>query len=203
MILFWGFKIMSFKMSFKIKSCLFVIFLISGCFIDVFAQNNDLGTPFIQNYSPKDYGYESQVYSIVQDNKGVIYFGSLNGVIEYDGAYWNVAHLDGKVKLAQNKDGIVFFGGYNEFGCILRTYRDAKGIKKTIIFPEKFRSDGIICYRVAIMGIEWIFMISRKSRNHPLRILFLRDNGELPIFVDDIHEKSLLLDLAKKMKNAG
>lgn len=109
---------MSFKRSFIIKLHLFVIFLINGHVIDVFAQNNDLGTPFIQNYSPQEYSYESQVFSIVQDEKGILYFGSLNGIIEYDGANWDIAPINGEIKLAQNEQGAIFCGGYNQIAYL-------------------------------------------------------------------------------------
>jgi len=40
------------------------------------------GLPYIQNFSPKDYKADPQNLKIVQDERGIMYFGSL---LTYDG----------------------------------------------------------------------------------------------------------------------
>ena len=54
-----------------IKSIL-VIILLSNCLISN-AQDNEMGFPFVENFPPKTYGFESQNYSIVEDKQGLLY----------------------------------------------------------------------------------------------------------------------------------
>lgn len=82
------------------------------------AQVSEIGVPYIQNYSPREYGYESQNYSIVQDKRGIIYIGNLNGIIEYDGLQWRLIKVSGAPRLVVNEQGIIFAGGYSEFGFL-------------------------------------------------------------------------------------
>ena len=60
----------------------FLLLVISG-----FTQ--EIGFPIIRNYLPKEFIYSPQVYSIIQDERGVMYFGITDyGVLEYDGVEW-------------------------------------------------------------------------------------------------------------------
>ena len=48
------------------------------------------GIPFIRNYGPKEYKANSQNWTIVQDNRGIMYFGNSAGILEYDGVNWRL-----------------------------------------------------------------------------------------------------------------
>jgi hypothetical protein len=48
------------------------------------------GRPFIRTYAPLDVNAAGQNWSVVQDARGVIYVGSQNGVIEFDGVSWRL-----------------------------------------------------------------------------------------------------------------
>lgn len=97
---------------------LFFIFFLKIALFNSHAQSSESGTPFFINISPKEYGFENQNYSITQDNRGFIYIGNMNGVIEYDGCSWNLVKLYGTPKLDVDKRGKVFVGGYNDFGYL-------------------------------------------------------------------------------------
>ncbi len=45
----------------------------------------DYGYPEITQYTPQDYQAHSQTWGITQDSKGRMYFGSSDGVLQYDG----------------------------------------------------------------------------------------------------------------------
>ncbi|MFH2143466.1 MAG: adenylate/guanylate cyclase domain-containing protein [Bacteroidota bacterium] len=83
-----------------------------------FSQYEELGAPLIKNILPKEYGYESQNFSIVQDYRGILYFGNLNGVLEFDSKFWKLISVKGIPRLAYSSDSIVYVGGYNEFGFL-------------------------------------------------------------------------------------
>ncbi|RMD93577.1 MAG: hypothetical protein D6813_03900, partial [Calditrichaeota bacterium] len=50
----------------------------------------ETGLPYTQNFSPKEYGAHSQNFAIVQDVRGMMYFGNVYGVLEYDGVSWRL-----------------------------------------------------------------------------------------------------------------
>ena len=51
------------------------------------AAQNEVGLPPLQNYAPKDRSFGSgQIWNILQDRRGLMYFGSTFGAWEYDGA---------------------------------------------------------------------------------------------------------------------
>ena len=52
------------------------------------------GHPFLQNFSPRDYGARDENWDAVQDARGVMYFGNRGAVLEYDGAIWRKILLD-------------------------------------------------------------------------------------------------------------
>src|SRR5271170_269997 len=48
-----------------------------------------LGMPVLHNYSTKDTsGVINQVWGIIQDRRGVMFFATSNAVAEYDGVTW-------------------------------------------------------------------------------------------------------------------
>ena len=60
----------------NVKPESFKLFLIiSFVMITGFSVAQELGSPPITNYSPKEYDFGTQNWSIVRDNRGVLYFG--------------------------------------------------------------------------------------------------------------------------------
>jgi serine phosphatase RsbU (regulator of sigma subunit)/ligand-binding sensor domain-containing protein len=102
------------------QSGIFLFFLLICT--SVFSQINQYGIPFITNYSAQEYGASVQNWAVVQDNRGVVYFGNNdNGVLEYDGVNWRKIPIDNNSivrSLAVGKDGIVYVGGQTEFGFL-------------------------------------------------------------------------------------
>lgn len=85
------------------------------------SSKSELGLPYIRNYTPKDYGADVQNWAIIQDDRGVMYFGNNLGVLEYDGVSWRRIPLtNGSVarSLAKDKDGRIYVGGVDEVGYL-------------------------------------------------------------------------------------
>jgi len=79
------------------------------------------GAPFIRNFSPKEYGYDTQNWSVVQDHRGIMYFGNNDGLIEFDGTHWRLIKLEQNSHvraLSRDKNGTIYVGGRNEFGYL-------------------------------------------------------------------------------------
>jgi len=80
----------------------------------------ETGFPIIHNYTPKEYNNSPQVFSTVQDDRGILYFGG-NGVIEYDGVSWQTIPIEKNafvVDLAVDTDGKIYVGAVDEFGYL-------------------------------------------------------------------------------------
>ena len=102
----------------KIVFFILILFLI----INVNGQNKvGYGLPFINNYSPKDYKAQSQIWSIAQDNNGFMYFANLDGIIQYDGYSWRIIPVDNKSSvrsLGIDSNGKIYVGATGEFGFL-------------------------------------------------------------------------------------
>jgi len=81
-------------------------------------QHSEIGIPFYRNFYPKEYGLESQNFSIVQDTSGNILIGNLNGILVFDGFYWDFIPTRGIPYLTKNDKDIIFIGGFKQFGQI-------------------------------------------------------------------------------------
>ena len=76
------------------------------------------GFPYIRNIYPKEYGYESQNFSITQDSTGRMFIANLDGILIYDGAYWDAIPINGIPYVTYAPDHRVYVTGYNFFGYI-------------------------------------------------------------------------------------
>ncbi|KAA3662456.1 MAG: hypothetical protein DWQ10_02345, partial [Calditrichaeota bacterium] len=88
----------------------------------VHSQFQQAGLPYIQNFTPQEYGAHSQNWAIAQDQRGLIYVGNTNGLLEYDGVTWRLIKPSGKARivlsLAIDNNNRIYVGSYNEFGYL-------------------------------------------------------------------------------------
>ena len=92
-----------------------VIFLLAKS-ICLNAYAYEPGIPFIQTYFIKDFGFNSKNHSFAKNNEGVIFIGTFNGILEYNGADWSPRSFPGKPFLTSTTSGVVYAGGSNVFG---------------------------------------------------------------------------------------
>lgn len=81
-------------------------------------------SPIVRNYSVSDYNAGIQNWSIVQDERGVMYFGNNKGLLEFDGNAWKLHQLPSKGIIRSiylSEDGRIYVGSYEEFGYFVRT----------------------------------------------------------------------------------
>jgi serine phosphatase RsbU (regulator of sigma subunit) len=87
--------------------------------LTVYGQTNERGMPFIHNYLPKEYKAGMANWAIVQDGRGILYFGNDNGILEYDGNQWKLIKTGGAVRtLAKDAKGRIYAGGLGHFGYL-------------------------------------------------------------------------------------
>ena len=92
--------------------------------VHLFAQpGNETGKPFITNYTVEDYGAHAQNWTILQDKRGIMYFGNSIGLLEYDGKTWRLIRVTNRSivrTLDMDQDGRVYVGGDGDFGFLDR-----------------------------------------------------------------------------------
>ena len=83
-------------------------------------QWRENGLPYIQNFSPKDYNAEIQNFAIVQDKRGLMYFGNNEGVLVYDCVSWRLIQTTNKtgVRSLCLINDKVYAGTQGDFGCL-------------------------------------------------------------------------------------
>ena len=97
-----------------------IIYLLSLSTLLV-GQINKNGNPFIRNYDPMEYNASEQNWSVIQDHRGVMYFGNGDrGVLEFDGQTWRNIPVPNNIvqSLAINDEGTIFVGGNGELGYL-------------------------------------------------------------------------------------
>jgi signal transduction histidine kinase/CheY-like chemotaxis protein len=93
------------------------------CFHTQAQQNAEVGLPFITNYSPKQYKATPQTFAVIEDDNGILYFGTQSNLLEYDGVRWRktVTSITGSGLIrafAKDKTGRIYFGDVGNFGYL-------------------------------------------------------------------------------------
>jgi ligand-binding sensor domain-containing protein/DNA-binding CsgD family transcriptional regulator len=110
--------------------CLLIILLLRVILVseNTFSQIKTVGIPFIRNYPRNVYNAGTQNWAITQDNRGIMYFGNNNGILEYDGNKWQIYEIPNHSiirSLLCDKNGTLYAGAFNEFGYL---YPDKRGL---------------------------------------------------------------------------
>ena len=78
-----------------------------------------IGLPAIRNYTNSDYHGAIEIWDICQDSRGRLYFANNDGLLSYDGSYWQHYTLPNKAAIksvAIDTAGRIFVGGADEIG---------------------------------------------------------------------------------------
>jgi AraC family chitin signaling transcriptional activator len=81
------------------------------------------GIPRVIHYSKKQFEGDPQIWTMCQDKNGVLYFGNNDGALIFDGERWQKLKLPNNSSIRSLKlsaAGVVYAGGFNEFGTISR-----------------------------------------------------------------------------------
>ena len=85
------------------------------------SQESERGLSFIQNINPKEYKAHAQNWSVTQDNRGIVYIGNGNGLLEYDGSTWRVIPMPNKSVVRSvdiDREGKIYVGAHAELGYL-------------------------------------------------------------------------------------
>ncbi|MEJ2636669.1 MAG: ATP-binding protein [Calditrichia bacterium] len=84
-------------------------------------SGTERGNPFIRNFSPREYGAGTSNWCVLQDKRGVMYFGNDNGILEYDGVSWRLIktpRVSSVRALSMDRDGRIYVAAVAEFGYL-------------------------------------------------------------------------------------
>lgn len=168
---------------------LIILFLSAWTILPVFAYPQ--GKLIIKNFKLTDYGIQgSATWSVVRDNRGLMYFGCEGAVVEYDGASWRSIELPNKSvvrSLAIDKKGIIYAGGVSEFGYLRP---DGNGKLQYVSLMDKVAPDKRAfpdVWSINILNDEVLFQSAER--------LFRYRNGEIKtIELNDSYHRSFALN---------
>jgi signal transduction histidine kinase/DNA-binding response OmpR family regulator len=101
----------------------------------------EIGMPVLENHTVKEYNGTVQVWTILQDRRGLIYFGSSGGdIIQYDGVTWRkiFTSTSSLRSLAMDDAGKIWVGGNGDFGYLAP---DAAGSLQYVSILDKVPED--------------------------------------------------------------
>lgn len=78
-----------------------------------------IGVPYVQNYTKAQYQSGNQNWSITKDEHAVMYFGNADGLLAFDGKYWQLHPMPNGLivrAVASDRKGKIYAGGFGEFG---------------------------------------------------------------------------------------
>lgn len=171
--------------------------------IKTIAQNeSEKGLPFITNYYPKNYKALPQTWCVMEDNRGIMYFGIQNGILEYDGVKWRKVMFKNipvvTRAMAKDKKGTIYYGAIGDFGYLTR---DSLGqtIGKSLLqyVPAQYRNFfDVWTIHVASEGIYFQSreLILRLNENNQVQVWKPKANFMYAFYLDDnyyVHEQGL------------
>ncbi len=152
-----------------------ILFLLSAVSIaEIAAQGEDVGIPFLKNYSANIYKSHTQNWAAVQDKRGVMYFANTYGILEYDGVNWKVIKVPNKStvrSLEVGENGGIFVGATGEFGYLKPDSLGRTKYHSLISLLDSSNNDFGEIWSVLIRGKD-VFFQGRKY-------MFRYRNGEL------------------------
>ncbi|TSD62985.1 transcriptional regulator [Inquilinus sp. KBS0705] len=124
------------------KHLLFAFFIL----LNICAYSADIksiGVPYVQNYTKAQYQSGNQNWSVTRDEHGIMYFGNDEGLLSFDGKYWQLNRMPNGLivrSVAADGKGKIYSGGFGEFGY---WQNNSKGFLKynslTHLLPKQYQ----------------------------------------------------------------
>lgn len=141
-----------------LKRCL-TIFLFVLSFTRLWAQEyTPLGHHFITNTSAKQYKLNPQNFGVTQDDRGIMYFANVGGVLEFDGESWRTIKVPTQQTFAVEKShsGKIYVGAADNFGVLMAT-KKGELIYKSL--SAELKNEKIPTIRKILQDGNWIYFI--------------------------------------------
>lgn len=89
--------------------------------VRIIAQEKIFGQPYLHQFNVDQYQAHEQNWDIVQDDKGLMYFGNGDGLLIFNGTSWELLEMPGQTmvqSLAKDINGRIYLGAYGHFGYL-------------------------------------------------------------------------------------
>jgi len=129
-------------------------------------ETRELGRPLYRVFTKRDQGIVDKVITSVQDSRGLMIFGSVNCLLEYDGQRWtSIPVPNGGMlgSLARDGSGTIWVGGTGEVGALVLNGGTYEYKSYTHLLPESERHFGMIM-DVATHGDDVYFLSEKPDR---------------------------------------
>jgi ligand-binding sensor domain-containing protein len=104
------------------------------------AENiKSIGVPYVQNYPKSVYLSGNQNWSITKDKQGIMYFGNAQGLLTYDGKYWQQYKMPNRQivrSVFADPSGVIYTGGFGELGYWSNKNRKLSYTSLTKLVPQ-------------------------------------------------------------------
>jgi DNA-binding CsgD family transcriptional regulator len=149
-----------------------------------------VGVPYIQNYPKSVYLSGNQNWSVTKDKYGVMYFGNAQGLLAFDGKYWQQYKMpNGQIvrSVVAAPDGTIYTGSFGEFGYWKTVDKHLKYTSLIGLIPKKHKMTDEIWKiyidgeRVIFQSFTCIFIYQDKKISvvkAPSNFLFLHQAGK-------------------------
>ncbi|WP_316756743.1 triple tyrosine motif-containing protein [Pedobacter aquatilis] len=142
----------------KFLRCVF--FLIIYTSLNLYAADiKSIGVPYIENFSKALYASGNQNWSVAKDKDGVMYFGNAEGLLTYDGKYWQQYKMPNNQivrSVAVDNNGKIYTGGFGAFGYWSFKKNKLKYTSLTNLIPKSDQLKDEI-WKIHIYGNKIIF----------------------------------------------
>ncbi|MFC4211414.1 triple tyrosine motif-containing protein [Pedobacter lithocola] len=136
-----------------------LIFLICISLNTHAADIKSIGVPYIENYSKSVYASGNQNWSVAKDKNGVMYFGNTEGLLTFDGRYWQKYKMPNNQivrSVAADDNGKIYTGCFGDFGYWSFKQNKFQYTSLTHLIPKSDpRKDEI--WKIHIYGNKIIF----------------------------------------------
>lgn len=104
-----------------IKKPALILFLLILFNLQNYADINNIGVPYIHSYTKSEYKAGTQIWQIEKNSKNFMYFANNNGLLEFDGAHWQLYGLPNPsiIRCLQiDANDRIYIGQQNDFGYL-------------------------------------------------------------------------------------
>ncbi|WP_245768009.1 ligand-binding sensor domain-containing protein [Pedobacter insulae] len=118
-----------------------------------------IGVPYVQNYPKSSYLSGNQNWSIAKDRNGLMYFGNAEGLLTFDGKYWQQYKMPNRQivrAVATAKDGMVYTGSFGEFGYWSYQHKKLRYTSLVNLIPKPYKIRDEI-WKIYTVGKRVIF----------------------------------------------
>ncbi|RZK60402.1 MAG: transcriptional regulator [Pedobacter sp.] len=144
-----------------------------------------IGVPYVQNYAKSSYLSGNQNWSVAKDKNGIMYFGNAEGLLTFDGKYWQQYKMPNSQivrAVATSKEGTVYTGSFGEFGFWEYQNKRLTYVSLINLIPKAYKITDeiwkiyVVGKRVVFQSFSSIYIYENKKitvvkANHPFLFL--------------------------------